>query len=190
MNNKDVGGASCFWSDPLRSLLIPRSPLLPQTQPDADVLAVQPEDAPRLPGDHRDAAGGAAALLPGGLLLLQQGEQASGERGLRLGPGEHGEHPAGPVLLLAEGAVLGGGVARGAPGGLRGPPHPLHTHERRQEQRTDTGPAALQPLLTPWIPHLATSQDLLCLQTPQTHYSAPRPPPAGAAAPPDGSLER
>lgn len=49
-----------------------RSPcILTQTQPDADVLAVQPQDAANVPRDHRDAAGGPAPVFPGGLLLLQ-----------------------------------------------------------------------------------------------------------------------
>lgn len=44
---------------------------LSQAQPNADVLAVQPQDAADVPRDHRDAAGGPAPVVPGSLLFLQ-----------------------------------------------------------------------------------------------------------------------
>lgn len=114
------------------------------------MLAVQPQDASHLPGDHRDAAGGPASNLPGGLLLLQRGEQAARERGFRPGHGKHGEHTTGPLVVLAEGAVFGQGrgLLHGPEGQLRGASHPVHTHERGKDQRTNTGPTTVQPLLT------------------------------------------
>lgn len=124
--------------------------ILYQTQPDADVLAIQPQNAAQLPGDHRNAPGGAASHLPGGLLLLQWREQAPGDGGLWPGHGEHGEHSAGSIVLLPEGTVFGqgrGGV-HGPEGQLRGAPHPFHTHERWKVKWTNSGAAAVQPLLT------------------------------------------
>ncbi|KAJ8374615.1 hypothetical protein SKAU_G00051950 [Synaphobranchus kaupii] len=69
-------------------------------QPDADVLAVQPQDEAHLPRDHRDDEGRPAPQLPGDVLLLQRGEQAPRDGGLRHGPGEHGEHSPGPLVVL------------------------------------------------------------------------------------------
>lgn len=128
----------------------PPLPSPPQTQPDADVLAVQPQDAALLQGDHWDAAWGPPPLLPGGVLLLQRGEQATWERGLWPGHGEHGEHPAGPVILLSKRSVFRQrrGLLGWPEGQLRGAPHPLHTHERGQDQRTNTGLTPVQPLIT------------------------------------------
>ena len=125
--------------------------LLLQTQPDADVLAVQPQDAADVPGDHPDASQGPPPHFPGRLLLLQRGEQTARERGLRPGHGERGEHPPGPLFVLAEGGALLGqrrGLFFGPQGELRGAPHALHAHERGQEQWTNTSPAPLHPLLT------------------------------------------
>lgn len=121
----------------------------PQAQPHADVLAVQPQDAADVPGDHRHAAGRPAPHLPRGVLLPQRGQQSPGDGGVRPGPGQHGEHPSGPVVVLPEGGEpeqrqrpLGG-----AEGELRGA-RPLHTHERWQEKRENTVATPIQPFLT------------------------------------------
>lgn len=120
-----------------------------QVRADEDVLAVQPQDAAGVPRDHRDAARGPAPVLPGGVLLLQRGEQGPRDGGVRPGPGEHGEHPAGPVLVLAAGGELRQGQrALGGPAGeLRGA-RALHAHERWQEKRTNLIVTQIQPFLT------------------------------------------
>lgn len=129
----------------------PSSTLFPpvQAQPDADVLAVQPQDAAGVPRDHRDAARGPAPILPGSVLLLQRGEQGPRDRGVWPGPGEHGEHPAGPVLVLPAGGELRQRQwALGGPAGeLRGA-RALHAHERWQEKRTNLIVTQIQPFLT------------------------------------------
>lgn len=121
-----------------------------QAQPDADVLAVQPQDAADVPGDHRDAAGRPSPDLPGGLLLLQRGEQSPRYGGLRPGPGQHGEHPLGPVVLFPEGGELKQRqrALSGPQGELRGA-RPLHAHERWQEKRENPVVAQIESFLTP-----------------------------------------
>lgn len=123
--------------------------LLCQAQPNADVLAVQPQDAADVPRDHWDAAGGPAPVFPGGLLLLQRGEQSPRDGGVRPGPGQHGEHPPGPVVVLPErGELRQGQRALSGPQGELWGACPLHTHERWQEKRTNLIVAQIQPFLT------------------------------------------
>lgn len=69
-----------------------------QIRADAHVLAIQPQDASLLPGDHQQHQGGAGAILPWRQLLLQRWEQATRHWGARRGSGEHREHSAGPCL--------------------------------------------------------------------------------------------
>lgn len=74
-----------------------------QVWTDADVLAVQPEDAPVLLGDHQQHQRGPRPPLQGRQFLLQRGEQAPGHGGAWHGGREHGEHSAG--LCFHEAAV-------------------------------------------------------------------------------------
>lgn len=108
------------------------------------MLALQSQNEARLPGDHRDAPGGSASLVSGGLLLLQRGEQAARDGRVRHGPGEHGEHPSGPFLVLSEGVLSrwGRGLLRGPSRELRGA-RAVHAYERRQEKRTHLIPTPI-----------------------------------------------
>lgn len=132
-----------------------------QAQPDANVLAVQPQDAAVVPRDHRDAAGGPAPVFPGGLLLLQRGEQSPGDWGVWPWPGKYGEHPFGPFVVLPEGGELRQGQRAlcGPEGELRGA-RSLHTHERWKEKRTNLIVAEIQPLLTFPVPRMNFSKRL------------------------------
>lgn len=76
--------------------------LIFQVWADAHVLAVQPQNASVLPGDHQQPQGRPGGGLQGDELLLQRGEQTS--RHGRAGHGEcgnHGERSSGAVLQPA-----------------------------------------------------------------------------------------
>lgn len=73
----------------------------PQVWADEDVLAVQPQDASVLPGDHQQHQRRSGSPLPGSKLLLQWGEQTAGHGGTWHGGGEHGEHSTGPCIYKA-----------------------------------------------------------------------------------------
>ena len=143
-----VGEGGPLGGDPQGlTLHVPLS--FPQHRPDADVLAVQPQDASNLPGDRGPAQGWPAPQLSRSVLLPQRGEQGARERGAGNGVWGHGERAPGPVLARAERGGRGPGwrVGAGAKAKLWRA-HPLHPHERGQEKRTDSDFAPVKSFLT------------------------------------------
>ena len=142
------GGRRAAWRGPrVLTLHVPLS--VPQYRPDADVLAVQPQDASNLPGDRGPAQGRPAPQLSWGVLLPQRGEQGAREWGAGNGVWGHGERAPGPVLACAERGGRGPGwrVGAGAKAKLWRA-HPLHPHERGQEKWTDSYSAPVKSFLT------------------------------------------
>ena len=123
------------------------------------MLAVQPQDAAFVPGDHKQRQGRDGGGLPGGLLLLQRGEQAAGAGGAGPGAREHGERAAGPLGLLGLPAAARQtlrtqgrerpGPGRAGPEGQLRREAALRAHERGPQERARPAAAPVLHLLIP-----------------------------------------
>lgn len=99
-----------------------------QVWTDAHVLAVQPQNAAVLPGDHQQHQGWPGGGFQGDELLLQRGEQTSGHGRAGHGKrGSHGERSSGAVLHPAAPRSLSGLPSTVCPyvPGLRHPRRPV-----------------------------------------------------------------
>lgn len=140
------------WGSCLAWLHIEAHPpwfLFLQHWPDAHVLAVQPQDEANLPGNCQPAEGWPPPQLSRGFLLLQRREQGSREWGAGDGIRGHGKCPLGSVLSLSQGRGWGpGGRVHSEHQTDLWWTHPIHPHERGQEEWACTHPAQVKPFLT------------------------------------------